>query len=42
VIAAHELGFKSQEVVEDVPAAGSAMLVLVNKLADWYAYMPGG
>ena len=36
----HELGFKSEEVAEEVPVADSAMLVLVNKQADGYAYIP--
>ncbi len=36
----HELGFKTDEVAEEVPVADSAMLVLVNKQADGYAYIP--
>src|SRR6202008_3949379 len=36
----HDLGFKAEEVAEDVPVADSAMLVLVNKQADGYAYIP--
>ena len=36
----HELGFKAEEVAEEVPVADSAMLVLVNKQADGYAYLP--
>ena len=36
----HELGFKAEEVAEEVPVADSAMLVLVNKQADAYAYIP--
>ena len=36
----HELGFKEEEVAEQVPVADSAMLVLVNKQADGYAYIP--
>jgi intracellular sulfur oxidation DsrE/DsrF family protein len=36
----HELGFKAEEVAEDVPVADSAMLVLLNKQADRYAYIP--
>jgi intracellular sulfur oxidation DsrE/DsrF family protein len=36
----HELGFKAQEVAEEVPVADSAMLVLVNKQADGFAYVP--
>jgi intracellular sulfur oxidation DsrE/DsrF family protein len=36
----HELGFKTEEVAEEVPVADSAMLVLVNKQADGYAYIP--
>jgi hypothetical protein len=36
----HELGFKAEEVAEEVPVADSAMLVLVNKQADGYAYIP--
>ena len=36
----HELGFKAEEVAEEVPIADSAMLVLVNKEADGYAYVP--
>jgi intracellular sulfur oxidation DsrE/DsrF family protein len=30
----HELGFKAEEVAEEVPVADSAMLVLVNKQTD--------
>ena len=36
----HELGFKAEEVEEEVPVADSAMLVLVNKQADGYGYIP--
>ncbi|MFL6544697.1 MAG: DsrE family protein [Candidatus Udaeobacter sp.] len=36
----HELGFKAEEVAVEVPVADSAMLVLVNKQADGYAYIP--
>jgi len=36
----HDLGFKVEEVAEEVPVADSAMLVLVNKQADGYAYIP--
>jgi intracellular sulfur oxidation DsrE/DsrF family protein len=36
----YELGFKAEEVAEEVPVADSAMLVLVNKQADGYAYVP--
>jgi len=36
----HELGFKAEEVADEVPVADSAMLVLVNKQADAYAYIP--
>jgi hypothetical protein len=36
----HELGFKTEEVAEEIPVADSAMLVLVNKQADGYAYVP--
>jgi intracellular sulfur oxidation DsrE/DsrF family protein len=36
----HELGFKPEEVAHEVPVADSAMLVLVNKQADGYAYIP--
>ena len=36
----HELGFKADEVAPEVPVADSAMLVLVNKQADGYAYIP--
>jgi intracellular sulfur oxidation DsrE/DsrF family protein len=35
-----ELGFKAEEVAEEVPVADSAMLVLLNKQADRYAYIP--
>jgi intracellular sulfur oxidation DsrE/DsrF family protein len=37
----HDLGFKAEEVAEEVPVADSAMLVLANKQADGYAYIPG-
>jgi intracellular sulfur oxidation DsrE/DsrF family protein len=37
----HDLGFKAEEVAEEVPVADSAMLVLVNKQTDGYAYIPG-
>jgi intracellular sulfur oxidation DsrE/DsrF family protein len=36
----HELGYKTEEVAEEVPVADSAMLVLVNKQVDGYAYIP--
>jgi intracellular sulfur oxidation DsrE/DsrF family protein len=36
----HELGLKAGEVAGEVPVADSAMLVLVNKQADGYAYVP--
>ena len=36
----HELGFEAEEVAEEVAVADSAMLVLVNKQADGYAYIP--
>ena len=36
----HELGFKSEEVAKEVPVADAALLVLVNKQADRYAYIP--
>jgi intracellular sulfur oxidation DsrE/DsrF family protein len=36
----HELGYKADEVAKEVPVADSAMLVLVNKQADGYAYIP--
>jgi intracellular sulfur oxidation DsrE/DsrF family protein len=36
----HELGFKAEEVADEVPVADSVMLVLVNKQADGYAYIP--
>jgi intracellular sulfur oxidation DsrE/DsrF family protein len=36
----HELGFKEEEVTDDVWVADAAMLVLVNKQADGYAYIP--
>jgi intracellular sulfur oxidation DsrE/DsrF family protein len=36
----HDLGFKTEEVAEEVPVADSAMLVLVNKQAAGYAYIP--
>jgi len=36
----HELGFKAEEVVEEVLVADAAMLVLVNKQKDGYAYIP--
>ncbi len=36
----HELGFKTEEVAEEVSVADSAMLVLVNKQADGHAYLP--
>ena len=37
----HELGFKTEEVADEVPVADSAMLVLVNKQTEGYAYIPG-
>jgi intracellular sulfur oxidation DsrE/DsrF family protein len=36
----HELGFKTEEVAKEVPVADSALLVLVNKQTDGYAYIP--
>src|SRR5947207_9677194 len=36
----HELGFKAEEVADEVPVANSAMNVLVNKQTDGYAYIP--
>ena len=36
----HDLGFKAEEVAEEVPIADSAMLVLVNKQTDGYGYIP--
>ena len=36
----HDLGFKSEEVAEEVPVADSALLVLLNKQTDGYAYIP--
>jgi len=36
----HDLGFKAEEVAAEVPVADSAMLVLVNKQTDGYAYLP--
>ena len=36
----HDLGFKAEEVAEEVPVADAAMLVLVNKQAEGYAYIP--
>ncbi len=36
----HELGFKAEEVADEVPVADSAMLVLLNKQADGHAYIP--
>jgi intracellular sulfur oxidation DsrE/DsrF family protein len=36
----HDLGFKAEEVAGEVPVADAAMLVLVNKQADGYAYIP--
>jgi intracellular sulfur oxidation DsrE/DsrF family protein len=36
----HELGFKEEEVAEEVPMADSAMLVFVNQQGDGYAYIP--
>jgi len=38
--ALHELGFEAEEVAGEVPVADSAMLVLVNKQADGYGYIP--
>jgi intracellular sulfur oxidation DsrE/DsrF family protein len=35
----HELRFKAEEVAEEVPVADSAMLVLINKQGDGYAYI---
>jgi intracellular sulfur oxidation DsrE/DsrF family protein len=36
----HELGFKAEEVAEEVSVADAAMLLLVNKQANGYAYIP--
>jgi hypothetical protein len=36
----HEMRFAPDEVVEEVPIADAAMLVLINKQADGYAYIP--
>src|ERR1700730_17856140 len=36
----HDLGFKAEEVAEEVPIADAAMLVLVNKQTEGYAYIP--
>jgi intracellular sulfur oxidation DsrE/DsrF family protein len=36
----NDLGFKAEEVAEEVPIADAAMLVLVNKQTDGYAYIP--
>ena len=36
----HALGFKVEEVAEEVPVADSALLVLVNKQTGGYAYIP--
>jgi intracellular sulfur oxidation DsrE/DsrF family protein len=36
----HELGLKAEEVAEEVPVADAAMLVLVNKQTEGYAYIP--
>jgi intracellular sulfur oxidation DsrE/DsrF family protein len=36
----HHLGFKAEEVTEEVPVADAAMLVLISKQADGYAYIP--
>src|SRR6266849_1723089 len=36
----HDLGFKAEEVAKEVPVADSAMLVLLNKQTDGYAYVP--
>jgi intracellular sulfur oxidation DsrE/DsrF family protein len=36
----HALGFGTDEAAEEVPVADAAMLVLVNKQADGYAYIP--
>jgi len=38
--ALHELGFKAEEVAGEIPIADSAMLVLVNKQAGGYGYIP--
>ena len=36
----HDLGYKAEEVAEVVSVADAAMLVLVNKQTDGYAYSP--
>jgi intracellular sulfur oxidation DsrE/DsrF family protein len=35
----HDLGYKAEEVAKEVLVADSAMLVLVNKQTDGYAYL---
>jgi intracellular sulfur oxidation DsrE/DsrF family protein len=36
----YNLGFRTEEVAKEVPVADSAMLVLVNRQTDGYAYIP--
>jgi hypothetical protein len=36
----HELGMEAKEVADEVRVADAAMLVLVNKQRDGYAYVP--
>ena len=36
----YDLGFKEEEVAEEISVADAAKLVLVNKQADGYAYIP--
>jgi intracellular sulfur oxidation DsrE/DsrF family protein len=36
----HDLGFKAEEVAQEVTVTDSAMLALINKQADGFAYVP--
>jgi intracellular sulfur oxidation DsrE/DsrF family protein len=36
----HDLGFMAEEVADEVPVADAAMLVLLNKQTEGYAYIP--
>ena len=36
----HDLGYRTEEVAEEVAVADAAMLVLINKQAGGYAYIP--
>jgi len=36
----HALGYRTEEVAEEVPVADAAMIVLVNKQTGGYAYIP--